>query len=991
MNTLPIDVIVPVYRGLDETRRCIESALAARQQTPFELIVINDAGPEPELTAWLRDKAAAGRLTLLENERNLGFVLTVNRGMALHPERDVVLLNSDTEVANDWLDRLAACADRHPAAGTLTPWSNNATICSYPYEGWTGGVPGTLGLAGLDALIRTTLAGETLEIPTAVGFCMYIRRRCLQETGLFDAERFGRGYGEENDFCRRAAGLGWQNLLAADVFVFHEGGVSFSDERAALQANAMQRLLEAHPDYLDVVQAWIQGNPAEPLRAMIDSARRAQSGTEEGEVLKERHQAAGRPAPVCWQPSSATLQHSVQLHISHSWGGGTDRWILDYCQTDSNRRNLLLRSVSHRNAAGFRLELVEPAQGNQTLLSWDLTLPIRAATASHPEYADILASLIRDFQVDSLIISSLIGHSLEALHSGLPTIVVLHDLFPFCPALFACFDGACAECPSHRLTACMATNPRNVFWHNTSTYDWEVLRREYARHLAQPSIRLVAPSHSIHARWAALQPELAHLPWTRIEHGIDTAAFPRLEASPDRPHRRPRLVIPGRLAPHKGLDLVRQALPELIRDADILLLGCGDFGRAFEGQVGVEIIEHYAHSELGSIIGRFAPDLALLVSILPESFSYTLSEMFALGLPVIATRVGAFAERIQHGVTGLLCAPTADDLVRCVQSVLAAPDNLAAMRQNVAAQPVRTLQEMCSDYARLLPPPRPGPSCVSRLLAALRQAAEHEQSARLARSAHETAQQQGQAVRQQLESRIHDLEQQVRHLEARLHDVHTSRSWRFSAPLRLLGRTARRISAQPSPESTTPPAAAPADVAAMPRLTQEARRKVRSQVRHWFGIPDKGRLILSLGTPKDGPTAARYIQLVSALSAARNDLHGLMAGSQPSASCWSVCHESMASLVATRQLFFAESLHDREAFLLAADALLVLDETSLLQDGPSALEAGLPILRPASLTRPQWLPGEQDIAYQPDTAEIAVAALIARLPRPDHPDCREEY
>ena len=50
------------------------------------------------------------------------------------------------------------------------------------------------------------------------------------------ASRFGRGYGEENDFSMRAAGAGWRNVLAGDVFVYHEGAVSFSDERVALTA-----------------------------------------------------------------------------------------------------------------------------------------------------------------------------------------------------------------------------------------------------------------------------------------------------------------------------------------------------------------------------------------------------------------------------------------------------------------------------------------------------------------------------------------------------------------------------------------------------------------------------------------------------------------------------------------------------------------------------------------------------------------------------------
>src|SRR3954464_8075875 len=85
----PIDVIAPAYRGLSETRTCVESVLSARCRTPMHLVVIDDAGPEPALREWLRATAATGRFELLANDVNLGFVATVNRGMALHPTRDV--------------------------------------------------------------------------------------------------------------------------------------------------------------------------------------------------------------------------------------------------------------------------------------------------------------------------------------------------------------------------------------------------------------------------------------------------------------------------------------------------------------------------------------------------------------------------------------------------------------------------------------------------------------------------------------------------------------------------------------------------------------------------------------------------------------------------------------------------------------------------------------------------------------------------------------
>ena len=283
-----IDVIIPVYKGLNQTRRCIDSVLGSGQATAFEIVAVDDASPDLGITCYLDELAAAGRITLVRNETNRGFVQSVNRGMALHPDRDVVLLNSDTEVANDWLDRLRRGACAYPDIGTVTPFSNNATICSYPFEGWAGGVPGTLGLAALDRLFATTNAGRLVDMPTAVGFCMCIRRACLDQVGLFDAERFGRGYGEENDFCMRAAGVGWRNVLAGDVFVYHEGAVSFSGERLALTENAGKTLAELYPDYVRKVREHVIRDPATTLRAAVDSARVALGADEVRHVLSER-------------------------------------------------------------------------------------------------------------------------------------------------------------------------------------------------------------------------------------------------------------------------------------------------------------------------------------------------------------------------------------------------------------------------------------------------------------------------------------------------------------------------------------------------------------------------------------------------------------------------------------------------------------------------------------------------------------------------------
>jgi GT2 family glycosyltransferase len=265
-----VDVIVPVYKGFEETRRCIESVLRADCATPFELVLIDDASPEPALAEYCAVLGDRPDTMVLVNTENLGFVATVNRGMSLHPDRDVVLLNSDTEVANDWLDRLRTCVYSAPDIATATPFSNYATICSYPVFCADNAMPPDLGLAELDGLFARLNAGAHVDIPTAVGFCTYIRRDCLDQVGLFDAERFGRGYGEENDFSRRAAKAGWRNVLCADTFVFHAGGVSFGSERATLAAAGAEALSRLHPEYDELVQSFVAEDPPAQFRRAVD-------------------------------------------------------------------------------------------------------------------------------------------------------------------------------------------------------------------------------------------------------------------------------------------------------------------------------------------------------------------------------------------------------------------------------------------------------------------------------------------------------------------------------------------------------------------------------------------------------------------------------------------------------------------------------------------------------------------------------------------------
>ena len=134
LGPTPVSIIVPVYGAAQHLDRCLVSVLRHSGLPPAELLVLVDGPQDREVEAVLTNHLGTGDTPgtrLIRNEVRRGFVASVNRGMR-ESNRDVVLLNSDTEVTAGWLEKLRAAADSAPDIATVTPLSNAATICSLP-------------------------------------------------------------------------------------------------------------------------------------------------------------------------------------------------------------------------------------------------------------------------------------------------------------------------------------------------------------------------------------------------------------------------------------------------------------------------------------------------------------------------------------------------------------------------------------------------------------------------------------------------------------------------------------------------------------------------------------------------------------------------------------------------------------------------------------------------------------------------------------------
>ncbi|MFJ4157045.1 glycosyltransferase family 2 protein [Pseudomonas sp. NPDC089752] len=297
----PVDVLIPVYDGLEETLECINSALEARKlnHTPHRLVVVDDASPQPKLTKALKVLAAKGKITLVHNAVNLGFIRTMNRAMAMSPNKDVVWLNADTRVHGAWLDRLRQVAYSADDIASVTPFTNNGELMSFPRSQVCHDMPSAKAQAELDELARQ-VNSPPMEIETGCGFCLYIKRAALDQVGYLDEVHLARGYGEETDWCLRAREHGWRHMGAPNVFVAHQGGISFGAEKIMRVAHNNAILRQRYPDASARYNAFTLRDPIKPARDALQRARLAKL--------------AGLPLPArsaCWP---AQADKTLYLH-----------------------------------------------------------------------------------------------------------------------------------------------------------------------------------------------------------------------------------------------------------------------------------------------------------------------------------------------------------------------------------------------------------------------------------------------------------------------------------------------------------------------------------------------------------------------------------------------------------------------------------------------------------------------------------------------------
>lgn len=288
-------VVVCVHNALEYARICVDSVLCHTAGT-FDLILVDD-GSELPTARWLASlEERYPHVQVLTHDHCRGYTCAANTGLRRSVAEYTVLLNSDTIVSPGWADRLIACADSDASIGIVGPLSNAATYQSVPVHidaagGWCQNelAPGVTVSAYAERVAGCS-QGLRPRVPVVNGFCFLIKRAVIDVIGLLDEESFPRGYGEENDYCVRAAGAGFGLAVADDAYVYHAVSRSFGGAgRDALVARAHEVLRQKYPaEVFDTIDRELRGHAdLDRVRAAVAEAESAARG------------AAGRAAAAC--------------------------------------------------------------------------------------------------------------------------------------------------------------------------------------------------------------------------------------------------------------------------------------------------------------------------------------------------------------------------------------------------------------------------------------------------------------------------------------------------------------------------------------------------------------------------------------------------------------------------------------------------------------------------------------------------------------------
>jgi GT2 family glycosyltransferase len=610
-----VDIIIPIFNGLDFLKNLFIS-LKKNTDVPYRLILIDDKSTDAKINLFLKAQVKSFKnAILISNEQNLGFVKSANKGFSLVKSEFFILLNSDTQVPKKWLSRMIRPLVLEGKLASVTPFSSEATIFSFPDEKLNKNkIYQNLSVSEIDqAFTQLPLLNSVIKVPTTVGFCMGIRSKCVRQVGFFD-EIFGRGYGEENDWCIRAAKAGFYHGAVNNLYVYHKMKGSFSKEEKTLLLKKNLRILnKKYPSYPNLINDFYKQDPLRYIKDLADFLL----------------------------PNSA----NNILIIDHDLGGGANVY-----------RNELIETLLRKNSQVI-LITDNRISGHMSVVFYTkrIKLPTRLRDPR------LLRKLFELFSIDEVIYNNAvnsrnpIGLINEILNLkkifDFRINTLVHDFFPICPSFTLIDkDGRYCGVPKNIKTceACIKKlNPTysQVIHKNQNIHEWRSLWGE----LIRSSYQVTCFSNSTKEILLKVYPFAKNLIKV-IPHLVNFTPSKLPSIKKGKLH----IGVIGGMSYAKGASVLNQLVNFIEeRKLQIKVTLLGEIDPAFHN-AKMNVLGKYQRHELPYLIEKNEINVILFPSIFPETFSYVTSEVMIMKMPIAYFDIGAVPEKLKSYEKGSL-------------------------------------------------------------------------------------------------------------------------------------------------------------------------------------------------------------------------------------------------------------------------------------------------------------------------------------------------
>lgn len=659
------DIIIPIYNAYDCLSPCIDSVIKNTDLTNNRIILIDDKSPDERVLPLLESYAKKNSsIVLLKNEENFGFVGTVNKGMK-YSGNDVLLLNSDTEVSANWLDNIKATAYSEPKVASVTALSNNATLASVPNGLQVNDLPSNMSFDEYADMISKIAYPDVFELPTAHGFCMYIRREALDTIGYFDEETFGKGYGEENDFSFRALDYGFKHLLCTKTIVYHKESQSFSEKRQKLVEEHGKILESRYPIYNQRIGLWCQSFPIKKVCENIDYQIK----------LHDRKN---------------ILMIIHDFDIEHL--GGTTMHVMDIIKSNRDKYNIHVLAPS-----GGIYKVFSFFKDSEKVLKLGAINNSGIISYYNADYRRMLEKVIVGFRINTIHVHHMINHYFDiidvAKKYSIKSIITLHDLYALCPTINMLYkmESYCMDLKDKNCSECifMKTGLRNNI-----IPSWQ---KEWEKYLAKFD-QIIVPSNNtkeiINSVYKDINIDV-------IPHGIDYEDNNYLSSIDNKDVIDVAFV--GVVSIHKGGNVLNALIKNKNPKIRYHLFGSSELPELNKDQSNFINHGKYNRNDLPKLLKDNKINLICLLSIWPETYSYTLTESIASGIPVLAFDMGAIGDRIKENKYGWIIknGTSPKEIANKISEIFDDKENYNNVMKIIGKHHTKTILEMGNDYHKI--------------------------------------------------------------------------------------------------------------------------------------------------------------------------------------------------------------------------------------------------------------------------------------------------